>query len=46
MAGSDPCLEHNHRVLAGQPQRSFNHHLSVGTGPAVCDADLAEDWYR
>ena len=46
LSSDDPCLEGNYRVIAGQPQRSFNHHLSVGTEPPVCDSDLAEDWYR
>ena len=33
----DPCLDGNHQVIAGQPERSFNHHLSVGTGAPICD---------
>ena len=27
----------DHQVIAGQPERSFNHHLSVGTGAPICD---------
>jgi len=42
----DPCHEGNHQVIAGQPERSFNHHLSVGNGPPVCDRDLDAGWYR
>jgi len=42
----DPCHEENHQVIAGQPERSFNHHLSVGNGPPVCDKDLPQGWYR
>ena len=44
ISGSDPCILH--QVISDQPERSFNHHLSVGRDPAVCDAELAEDWYR
>ena len=44
IADTDPCIQH--QVIAGQPERSFNHHLSVGRDPAVCDSELAEDWYR
>ena len=33
----DPCLDDNHQIIAGQPERSFNHHLSVGTGAPICD---------
>ncbi len=38
----DPCLDSNHRVISGQPQRSFNHHLSLGAagGEPICDRDL------
>jgi len=46
VAGDDPCLEGNHQVIAGQPERSFNHHLSVGTGAPICDRLLPEGWYR
>lgn len=49
IAWDDPCLEENHEIIAGQPERSFNHHLSVGTGqgkPPVCDSNLAPGWYR
>lgn len=42
----DPCHEGNHQIIAGQPERSFNHHLSVGNGPPVCDRDLLLGWYR
>ena len=44
ISSSDPCIQH--QVISGQPERSFNHHLSVGRDPAVCDSELAEDWYR
>ena len=44
ISGSDPCILH--QVISDQPERSFNHHLSVGRDPAVCDSELAEDWYR
>jgi len=49
IAWDDPCLEGNHEIIAGQPERSFNHHLSVGTGqgkPPVCDSNLIAGWYR
>ena len=42
----DPCLAGNHELIVGQPQRSFNHHLSVGTLPPVCDRLLPAGWYR
>lgn len=44
--GDDPCLEGNHEIIAGQPERSFNHHLSVGSGAPICDRLLPEGWYR
>ena len=46
MPANDPCHDENYQVIADEPQRSFNHHLSVGTDPPVCDKDLKEGWYR
>jgi len=46
LSSEDPCHDGNHRVIVGQPERSFNHHLSVGNGPPVCDRDLDAGWYR
>jgi hypothetical protein len=28
----DPCLSGNHIVIANEPERSANHHLSLGAG--------------
>ena len=44
--GIEPCDEGNHHVIAGQAHRSFNHHLSVGSEPPICDRLLASGWYR
>ena len=43
---SDPCVEGNYEIVAGQAQRSFNHHLSVGNLAPVCDSKLLQGWYR
>ena len=45
VSGTDPCLTGNHQVIADQPERSFNHHLSVGSGVPVCDSELQPGWY-
>ena len=35
------------QLISGQPQRSFNHHLSLGGGePPVCDRGLRAGWFR
>ena len=35
------------QLISEQPQRSFNHHLSLGGGePPVCDRSLRAGWFR
>lgn len=46
-ADVDPCDPNAHHVISNQPQRSFNHHLSLGGGePPICDRNLRRGWYR
>ena len=43
----DPCLEGNHIVIANEPERSANHHLSLGAiSSPICDRTILPGWYR
>ena len=42
----DPCLDSNHIVIANEPERSANHHLSLGAGSPICDRTILAGWYR
>ena len=44
----DPCEENSHIVIANEPQRSANHHLSLGAAgePPICDRTILPGWYR
>ncbi|CAB4066520.1 unnamed protein product [Lepeophtheirus salmonis] len=43
---NDPCSSEYHRIIANEPQRSFNHHLSIGEQLPICDRSLSIGWYR
>ena len=43
----DPCQEGNHIVIADEPERSANHHLSLGAiSSPICDRTILAGWYR
>ena len=42
----DPCLEPNHIVIRDEPERSANHHLSLGAASPICDRTILAGWYR
>ena len=44
----DPCEQDSHIVIANEPHRSANHHLSLGAAgePPICDRTILPGWYR
>ena len=44
----DPCDENAHIVIANEPHRSANHHLSLGAAGElpICDRTILPGWYR